>query len=297
MPPYAAVQVVPGVRHTRGTPPAVVETDAATWLALATGELGLGRRARHRPGHRQRRARRPDAVPATRARAPEASRAPSVRSGRRLTLERLAAGRGDLALDRVGQRRRPRWRPDVDELVVRRLLDPLVPSSASAPSVKTPGHQEAARGRVRSCRRSGRTRRPASSDRRWRCSARSPGRASTDALAAGVGAGPEADHGGERRSKPPAGVGSARWLGSTRSAPRAVSRLGSSGRSLGLGRRLLGLAGRCRRSAVSSSSSPLSRKNPPTAAADSTSTSTTARDDQRGLGRRRRRGRRTPAPP
>lgn len=39
VPPYAAVQVVPGVRHTRGTPPAVVETDAATWLALATGEL------------------------------------------------------------------------------------------------------------------------------------------------------------------------------------------------------------------------------------------------------------------
>ena len=37
VPPYAAVQVVPGVRHTRGTPPAVVETDAATWLDLATG--------------------------------------------------------------------------------------------------------------------------------------------------------------------------------------------------------------------------------------------------------------------
>jgi hypothetical protein len=39
VPPYAAVQVVPGVRHTRGTPPAVVETDAGTFLALATGEL------------------------------------------------------------------------------------------------------------------------------------------------------------------------------------------------------------------------------------------------------------------
>lgn len=39
VPPYAAVQVVEGVRHTRGTPPAVVETDAATWLAVATGEL------------------------------------------------------------------------------------------------------------------------------------------------------------------------------------------------------------------------------------------------------------------
>lgn len=39
VPPYAAVQCVPGVRHTRGTPPAVVETDATTWLALATGTL------------------------------------------------------------------------------------------------------------------------------------------------------------------------------------------------------------------------------------------------------------------
>lgn len=39
VPPYAAVQVIPGVRHTRGTPPAVVETDGATWVALATGDL------------------------------------------------------------------------------------------------------------------------------------------------------------------------------------------------------------------------------------------------------------------
>ena len=39
VPPYAAVQAVEGVRHTRGTPPAVVETDAETWLALATGAL------------------------------------------------------------------------------------------------------------------------------------------------------------------------------------------------------------------------------------------------------------------
>ena len=38
-PPYAAVQAVPGGRHTRGTPRAVVEMDAETWLALATGEL------------------------------------------------------------------------------------------------------------------------------------------------------------------------------------------------------------------------------------------------------------------
>jgi hypothetical protein len=39
VPPYAAVQAVAGVRHTRGTPPAVVELDADTWIALATGVL------------------------------------------------------------------------------------------------------------------------------------------------------------------------------------------------------------------------------------------------------------------
>lgn len=39
VPPYAAVQCIPGARHTRGTPPAVVETDADTWLALALGRL------------------------------------------------------------------------------------------------------------------------------------------------------------------------------------------------------------------------------------------------------------------
>jgi hypothetical protein len=39
VPPYAAAQVIEGVRHTRGTPPAVVETDPRTWIALATGAL------------------------------------------------------------------------------------------------------------------------------------------------------------------------------------------------------------------------------------------------------------------
>jgi len=39
VPPFGAVQCIEGPRHTRGTPPNVVETDAATWLALATGEL------------------------------------------------------------------------------------------------------------------------------------------------------------------------------------------------------------------------------------------------------------------
>ncbi|WP_326826229.1 sterol carrier family protein [Streptosporangium sp. NBC_01756] len=39
VPPYAAVQCVEGPRHTRGTPPNVVETDGRTWLELATGRL------------------------------------------------------------------------------------------------------------------------------------------------------------------------------------------------------------------------------------------------------------------
>lgn len=39
IPPYAAIQCVPGPRHTRGTPPNVVETDAVTWVMLATGRV------------------------------------------------------------------------------------------------------------------------------------------------------------------------------------------------------------------------------------------------------------------
>jgi Bacterial SCP ortholog len=39
VPPFAAVQCVPGPRHTRGTPPNVVETDPLTWLDLASGRL------------------------------------------------------------------------------------------------------------------------------------------------------------------------------------------------------------------------------------------------------------------
>ncbi len=35
-----AVQCVPGPRHTRGTPPNVVETDPVTWLELASGRVG-----------------------------------------------------------------------------------------------------------------------------------------------------------------------------------------------------------------------------------------------------------------
>lgn len=40
VPPFAAVQCIEGPRHTRGTPTNVVETDAQTWLALATGRTG-----------------------------------------------------------------------------------------------------------------------------------------------------------------------------------------------------------------------------------------------------------------
>src|SRR5580704_2523372 len=39
VPPYAAVQAVAGPRHTRGTPPNVVETDPVTWVSLALGRL------------------------------------------------------------------------------------------------------------------------------------------------------------------------------------------------------------------------------------------------------------------
>ena len=39
VPPFGAVQCVEGPRHTRGTPANVVEMDAATWVALATGGL------------------------------------------------------------------------------------------------------------------------------------------------------------------------------------------------------------------------------------------------------------------
>jgi uncharacterized protein (TIGR03083 family) len=42
VPPYAAVQCVEGPRHTRGTPPNVVEVDPVTWVELATGRLEWG---------------------------------------------------------------------------------------------------------------------------------------------------------------------------------------------------------------------------------------------------------------
>ncbi|MEU0392337.1 sterol carrier family protein [Streptomyces sp. NPDC006208] len=40
IPPFAVVQCIEGPRHTRGTPPNVVETDPLTWIRLATGRTG-----------------------------------------------------------------------------------------------------------------------------------------------------------------------------------------------------------------------------------------------------------------
>lgn len=43
VPPFGVTQAVTGTVHRRGTPPSVVETDGATWLALATGRLSWER--------------------------------------------------------------------------------------------------------------------------------------------------------------------------------------------------------------------------------------------------------------
>lgn len=37
VPPFGVAQCIAGPRHTRGTPPNVVETDPVTWCALALG--------------------------------------------------------------------------------------------------------------------------------------------------------------------------------------------------------------------------------------------------------------------
>ncbi|MGB3477250.1 MAG: sterol carrier family protein [Mycobacterium sp.] len=42
IPPFVAVQCIAGPRHTRGTPPNVVETDPRSWLLLATGMIETG---------------------------------------------------------------------------------------------------------------------------------------------------------------------------------------------------------------------------------------------------------------
>ena len=107
VPPYAAVQVIPGVRHTRGTPPAVVETDAVDVDRAGHRRALLGRRRGRRPGLRLRRAHRPDAVPAPGLgrvsqflAAPDAAQI--TRSTPRKTLAALALPRGP----RKGMRRR-----------------------------------------------------------------------------------------------------------------------------------------------------------------------------------------------
>jgi Bacterial SCP ortholog len=42
VPPFGAVQAIAGPRHTRGTPPNVIEMDAETWIAIATGRQEWG---------------------------------------------------------------------------------------------------------------------------------------------------------------------------------------------------------------------------------------------------------------
>lgn len=42
VPPFGVTQCVEGPRHTRGTPPNVIECDADTWLAMASGRLAWG---------------------------------------------------------------------------------------------------------------------------------------------------------------------------------------------------------------------------------------------------------------
>lgn len=49
VPPFVAVQCIEGPRHTRGTPPNVVEVTPRTWLRLALGLVGFDE-ARERAG-------------------------------------------------------------------------------------------------------------------------------------------------------------------------------------------------------------------------------------------------------
>lgn len=39
VPPFGAAQCIEGTSHRRGTPPAVIEMDAPTWIALGTGDI------------------------------------------------------------------------------------------------------------------------------------------------------------------------------------------------------------------------------------------------------------------
>lgn len=56
VPPFAAVQCLPGGAHTRGTPPHVVEVEPRSWLRLVTGrttwDTERGSTRLHASGHR-----------------------------------------------------------------------------------------------------------------------------------------------------------------------------------------------------------------------------------------------------
>ena len=52
VPPFGAVQCISGLRHGRGTPPNVVEADAAHLARARHRAAGLGRREAQRQAHR-----------------------------------------------------------------------------------------------------------------------------------------------------------------------------------------------------------------------------------------------------
>ena len=64
VPPFGVVQCIEGLQHRRGTPPNVIETDAATWLALAVESASPSDRSRRGTPPGQRHAKRPHGIPA-----------------------------------------------------------------------------------------------------------------------------------------------------------------------------------------------------------------------------------------
>ena len=135
----AAVQCIEGPKHTRGTPPNVIETDAATWLALATGAL-----AGRRPGGRAR------------------ARVGAARRPRRgvPVIERLRLGRRRPSPHGVGENGRVSDAPrnpeppspdaDADRRVAGRaggILDASSRGRAAAPQGRAHGRRRDARGR------------------------------------------------------------------------------------------------------------------------------------------------------
>ena len=47
VPPFGAVQIIEGPRHTRGTPPAVIEVSAEVWLDLVLGKTSFSEAQRN----------------------------------------------------------------------------------------------------------------------------------------------------------------------------------------------------------------------------------------------------------